>query len=92
MAAAGVHQNIEVLLYGADSVYSKIQVLRFSQDPEAKSIAEQELLELIGVIPNHYEYPKQNRLPSLANSTLSTPPVPVKGVANPITSALAASS
>jgi hypothetical protein len=92
MAATGVHQNIEVLLYGADSVYAKIQILRSSQDPGAKSIAEQELLELIGVLPNHYEYPKQNRLSSLANSTLSAPLVPVTGVAIPIPSVLAALS
>ncbi|KAL2043655.1 hypothetical protein N7G274_003962 [Stereocaulon virgatum] len=67
-------------------------MLRSSQDPEAKSIAEQELLELIGIRPNHYEYPKQNGHSCLANSTLSAPLVLVMGVANPIPSVPASSS
>ena len=68
---AGDRENMEVVLYGAGSVYSKSQILRFSQDPEAKSIAEQELLELIVVVPNPHDYPTQVGPPFLANSTLN---------------------
>lgn len=89
---AGDRENIEVVLYGAGSVYSKIQILRFSQDPEAKSIAEQELLESIGVVPNPYDYPTQVGPPFLANSTLNNTIAPALENVNPVRSVLVASS
>ena len=42
--------NIEVLVYGKDSVYAKNQILENSPDELARSIAMQELLELLGIV------------------------------------------
>ena len=37
-------------MYGQDSVYAKNQILKNSQDELARSIATQELLELLGIV------------------------------------------
>ena len=37
-------------MYGKDSIYAKNQILKYSQDQLARSIASQELLELLGVL------------------------------------------
>ncbi|KAL9073105.1 MAG: hypothetical protein Q9161_003159 [Pseudevernia consocians] len=46
----GNHGNIEIVVYGKDSIFAKNQILKNSQDPLARSIAAQELLELMNVV------------------------------------------
>ena len=46
----GRYGNIEVVVYATHSVYAKNQILKNSQDPLARSIATQELLELMNVV------------------------------------------
>ena len=46
----GKYGNIEVIVYGPDSIYAKNQILKNSPDPLARSIAAQELLELMNVV------------------------------------------
>ena len=71
----GDRQNIEVVLYNQESMYGKVHILRHSPDPVAVSIAEQELLELIGLVPNIRNPPElliENSTSSI--SFTSTPP------------------
>lgn len=67
----GNHQNLEAVLYGADSVYSKVHILRNSDDPLAVSIAQQELLALLGLAPNVYINPSQAGLTALKGQTFN---------------------
>ena len=46
----GKRGNIEVVVYGKKSIFAKNQILKNSQDPLARSIAAQELLELMKVV------------------------------------------
>ena len=46
----GKNANIEVAVYGKPSIYAKNQILKYSTDPLARSIAAQELLELLNVV------------------------------------------
>ena len=50
MPSSGKLGNIEVIVYGKDSIYAKNQILKNSPDALARSIASQELLELLGVL------------------------------------------
>ena len=47
---SGAHGNIEVIVYGKNSIFAKNQILKNSPDPLARSIAAQELLELMHVV------------------------------------------
>lgn len=46
----GNNGNIEIVVYGKKSIFAKNQILKNSQDPLARSIAAQELLELIDAV------------------------------------------
>lgn len=69
MGLVGQRQNLEVVLYGANSVYSNVYILRNSDDPLAVSIAQQELLELLGMAPNVYDDP--NMLAALGSPVVN---------------------
>ena len=56
-------------MYGKDSVYAKNQILKNSQDPLARSIASQELLELLGVITNPTPSATGLRMGAIATET-----------------------
>ena len=47
---SGHQGNIEIVVYGKNSIFAKNQILKNSQDPLARSIAVQELLELMKVV------------------------------------------
>ena len=47
---SGKEGNIEIVVYGGKSIFAKNQILKYSQDPLARSIAAQELLELMNVV------------------------------------------
>ena len=42
--------NLEVVIYGKSSIYAKNQILKHSSDPLARSIAAQELMELLHAV------------------------------------------
>lgn len=46
----GKHGNIEIVVYSKGSIFAKNQILKNSPDPLARSIALQELLELMNVV------------------------------------------
>lgn len=56
-----------MVLYSRHSLYGKVTILRHSTDPVARSIAQQELLELMHVTPNIYDAPES--VSSIQNST-----------------------
>ena len=56
--ALGNLGNLEVILFNTNSLYGKVSILRHSKDPEAVSIAQQELLELLHLVPNIYDAPE----------------------------------
>lgn len=47
---SGARGNIEVVVYSKRSIFAKNQILKNSPDPLARSIAAQELLELMQVV------------------------------------------
>ena len=47
---SGEQGNIEIVVYGKNSIFAKNQILKHSQDPLARSIAVQELLELMRMV------------------------------------------
>ncbi|KAM0803793.1 hypothetical protein BDR22DRAFT_818479 [Usnea florida] len=49
-SSLGEQGNIEIVVYGQNSVFAKNQILKYSQDPLARSIAVQELLELMKMV------------------------------------------
>ena len=49
-SSSGQQGNIEIVVYGKNSIFAKNQILKNSQDPLARSIAVQELLELMKVV------------------------------------------
>ena len=59
---------INVVLYNQNSLYGKVHILRNSPDPVAISIAEQELLEMLGLVPNVWDDEED----SLLNQTVSS--------------------
>ena len=61
--------NIEIIVYGKDSIYAKNQILKYSQDPLARSIASQELLELLGVLVNPTPSTSGLRMEAIAKET-----------------------
>lgn len=67
----GKHGNIEIVVYGNDSIFAKNQILKNSSDQLARSIAAQELLELMNIVI--VPVPHQTELGSgnLANQTAS---------------------
>ena len=66
---SGDYRNIEIIVYGTRSIYAKNQILKHSTDPLARSIAAQELLELMNLV----QVPDQPELEigALANNTAS---------------------
>lgn len=72
----GHHGNIEVVVYGKDSIFAKNQILKNSPDPLARSIAAQELLELMQVVvipvPDQTELEIGNLANQTANATISS--------------------
>ena len=65
------HEDIDVVLYGAGTIYSKSEVILDSSDPVAASIAKVELLELLGVVEKPYHPSAQSDLTALANLTMN---------------------
>ena len=59
---SGKNRNIEIVVYGKKSIYAKNQILKYSPDPLARSIAAQELLELVGAAPVPVPYPSPTEL------------------------------
>ena len=55
----GNRGNLEVVLFNPNSVYGKVTILRHSKDPVARSIANQELLELLHLAPSIYDDPEE---------------------------------
>ena len=56
-------------MYGKDSIYAKNQILKYSQDPLARSIASQELLELLGVLVDPTPSTPVSRMGAMAKET-----------------------
>ena len=48
--SSGAQGNIEIVVYSKNSIFAKNQILKNSQDPLARSIAVQELLELMKIV------------------------------------------
>ena len=68
----GLQGNLEVVLYNKESLYGRIDILRNSVDDLAKSIAQQEMLELLKLAPNIYDEPEDVELnSSLAEGSTS---------------------
>ena len=56
-------------MYGKDSIYAKNQILKYSTDELARSIASQELLELLGLIMDPTPSTTGSRMEAMAKET-----------------------
>ena len=56
-------------MYGKDSVYAKNQILKYSTDEVARSIATQELLELLGIMIDPAPSMTGTRMEAMAKET-----------------------
>lgn len=65
------HEDIDVVLYGAGSIYSRNEVILDSSDPVAAPIAKVELLELLGVVEKPYDPSAQSDLTALDGLTMN---------------------
>ena len=61
--------NIEIVIYGKDSIYAKNQILKYSSDPLARSIAAQELMELLHAVEVPASSPTASVMEAMARST-----------------------
>lgn len=65
----GEQGNIEIVVYGKNSVFAKNQILKYSQDPLARSIAVQELLELMKIVQPPDPQPTGVEIGNMASQT-----------------------
>ena len=68
----GKHGNIELVVYGNDSIFAKNQILKNSPDPLARSIATQELLELLNIVVVPVPYPPDLETGTVASETANS--------------------
>lgn len=69
----GKNSNIEIVVYGKDSIFAKNQILKYSSDQLARSIAAQELLQLLNIVivpvPHQPELDLGTRVNPTVNAT-----------------------
>lgn len=65
----GHHRNIEIVVYGKDSIFAKNQILKSSRDPLARLTAAPELLELINAVIVSVPQPEVLKMRMIANGT-----------------------
>ncbi|CAF9923071.1 hypothetical protein IMSHALPRED_005844 [Imshaugia aleurites] len=72
----GKYGNIEIVVYGINSIFAKNQILKNSLDPLARSIATQELLELLDIlvipVPHPVDFGMGSVASDTANATISS--------------------
>ncbi|KAF6236899.1 hypothetical protein HO173_005190 [Letharia columbiana] len=67
----GKHGNIEIVVYGKDSIFAKNQILKNSPDQLARSIAAQELLELMNIVIVPETDQPESEVRTVANRTVN---------------------
>ncbi|MCJ1460633.1 hypothetical protein MMC28_011015 [Mycoblastus sanguinarius] len=68
----GENQAIEIVVYAMQSIYAKNRIIKYSPDPLAKSIAVQELLDLLRLTPGISDAQIQAEIAMLDIGTANT--------------------